>query len=168
MQDDLWILVRLAVTIVLAGAIGWDREAKGKAAGLRTHMLVGLSATLFLSLGDLMLKMFATAGDPVRSDPIRVIEATVAGISFLGAGTIFVSRGTQQVQGLTTAASLLATAAVGLAVGLERYVLAVGATVLVLVVLRAIPALGLEEPQQPEAAGPPASSAAPAQPNMPG
>ena len=133
-ERDLAILARLAVTLVLAGALGWEREKKHRPAGLRTHMLVGMSATLFVSLGDYFVDYFEIDVEGMRYDPLRIIEATVAGVSFLGAGTIFVSRD-NRVRGLTTAASLLATAGVGMAVGLERWVLAVGTTLILLAVL---------------------------------
>lgn len=133
-ERDLVVLARLLLTLVLAGALGWEREKKHRPAGLRTHMLVGMSATLFVSLADYFVDYFDLDVDGMRYDPLRIIEATVAGVSFLGAGTIFVSRD-NRVRGLTTAASLLATAGVGMAVGLERWVLAVGATIVLLIVL---------------------------------
>lgn len=138
MQTDLDILLRLVVTVILSGVLGWEREETGKAAGMRTHMLVGISATLFVVLGELFMVRFGTAGDYVRLDPIRIIEAVIAGISFLGAGTIFVSRSKERVKGLTTAASILVTSAVGITVGIERYVLAVGCTLLIFLVLRGL------------------------------
>jgi putative Mg2+ transporter-C (MgtC) family protein len=141
MPTDIAILLRLALSMALAGALGWEREATGKAAGLRTHMLVGMGATLLVSLGELLMLEFQHFGDLVRYDPIRIIEAIIAAVGFIGGGTIFVARGKDHVKGLTTAASMWATAAVGIAVGLERYVLAVGSTVLVLVILRAARAL---------------------------
>jgi len=133
---DLAILLRLVVALVLSGLIGWERESVGKAAGLRTHMFVGMGAALFMALGNLVITDFQHHGDNLRFDPLRLIEAIVSAVGFLGAGTIFVSRAADHVRGLTTAASLWATAAVGIAVGLEHYVLAVGSTALVLVVLR--------------------------------
>jgi putative Mg2+ transporter-C (MgtC) family protein len=159
MPTDLAILVRLAVAILLAGALGWEREATGKAAGLRTHMLVGMGAALFVSLVELFMLEFQYFGDLVRYDPIRVIEAIVAAVGFLGAGTIFVARQGDHVKGLTTAASLWATAAVGITVGLERYVLAIGSTLLVLVVLRLLRVL--EDRIQVAADVPKADSATP-------
>lgn len=138
MSGDLHILLRLAVIIVLAGILGWERENLGKAAGLRTHILVGFSATLFVALGETMVTYFSGYGDKLRFDPIRIIEAIVAGVSFLGAGTIFLVKDEQRVAGLTTAAALLATASVGIAVGLERYALATAATALVFLVLRGL------------------------------
>jgi putative Mg2+ transporter-C (MgtC) family protein len=136
--SDPSILLRLVVAIALAAAIGWEREALGKAAGLRTHMFVGMGATLFVALGELVMVEFQAYGELVRFDPLRIIEAIVAAIGFLGAGTIFVTRDHEGVRGLTTAASMWVTAAIGVAVGLERYLLAVGSTVLVLVILRVL------------------------------
>ena len=136
--DDLSIMLRLIVAMVLAGAMGWERESSGKAAGLRTHMLVGMGSALFVSLAGLVFYEFQHAGDALQFDPLRVLEAVVAAVGFLGAGTIFVSRDQDRVKGLTTAASIWATAGVGIAVGLERYALAIGTTVLILVVLRVV------------------------------
>ena len=123
----------------MGGAIGWERESSGKAAGVRTHMLVAFAAALFVALGDHVLLTFSERGENIRADPLRIIEAVVTGISFLGAGMIFVSRGRDTVKGLTTAATTLTTAAIGITVGMERYVLAVGATALVLLILNLLP-----------------------------
>lgn len=136
METDLRILARLLIALALAGVMGWERERAGKAAGIRTHMLVGLGAALFVVLGELFVGRFRGLDERMRFDPLRVIEAVVTGVSFLGAGTIFVARGRERVQGLTTAASIWATAAVGITVGLERYTLAVGTTIIVFLVLR--------------------------------
>jgi putative Mg2+ transporter-C (MgtC) family protein len=156
MSHDLNILLRLAVVIVLSGVLGWEREKLGKAAGLRTHILVGFSATLFVALGESMIEHFRPYHDRLQFDPIRIIEAIVAGVSFLGAGTIFMAKQEQRITGLTTAAAVLATAAVGIAVGVERYVIAVGATAIIFGVLRVlgrweVQALNKEPapPQQP-------------------
>jgi putative Mg2+ transporter-C (MgtC) family protein len=141
LATDLAILGRLALTLVLAGAIGWERDRSHKAAGIRTHMLVGLSATLFMALGSLVPQEFRGPAEALSFNPFNIMQAVVTGISFLGAGMIFVSRGKQMVHGLTTAASILATAAMAIAVGLERYLLAVGTTILILLILRTTPAL---------------------------
>ncbi|HEV2121152.1 MAG TPA: MgtC/SapB family protein [Chloroflexota bacterium] len=137
--SDVSILTRLLASLLLGGAIGWERESTGKAAGVRTHMLVALAAALFVALGDQFLLTFGERGEIIQSDPLRIIEAVVTGISFLGAGMIFVSRGRDTVKGLTTAATTLTTAAIGITVGMERYVLAVGATALVLLILNLLP-----------------------------
>lgn len=138
MQMELNLLLRLLVALSLAGVLGWEREKAGKAAGIRTHMLVGFGAALFVILGELFLLRFKEFDENLRFDPIRIIEAVVTGVSFLGAGTIFVSRGRERVEGLTTAASIWATAAVGVAVGIERYTLAVGSVILAFIVLRTL------------------------------
>lgn len=151
MPGDLEILARLVVALALTAALGWEREAAGKSAGLRTHMFVGMGAALFVILGDLVIFRFRDHGEMLRSDPLRVIEAVVTAIGFLGAGTIYVSRGRGRVHGLTTAASLWVAAAVGMTVALERYGLAVGTTVLALLVLRIL--LPLSERVGPASTG---------------
>jgi putative Mg2+ transporter-C (MgtC) family protein len=138
MQLELDMLLRFAVALILSAVIGWEREKSGKPAGLRTHMLVGAGASLFVGLGVLLVMEFSSFGDRLRFDPMRIIEGVVTGVSFLGAGTIFFSRDRDKVQGLTTAASLWTTAAVGIAVGLERYVLAVGVTAMLFLVLHGV------------------------------
>ena len=137
LELDLNIFVRLLVAMALAGVLGWERERIGKAAGIRTHILVGMGAALFVILGELFVLRFRELDDNMRFDPLRIIQAVVTGISFLGAGTIFVSRRNRRehVQGLTTAASIWVTAAVGMLVGLERYLLAATASVLTFCVL---------------------------------
>jgi putative Mg2+ transporter-C (MgtC) family protein len=139
---ELWILLRLLIAALLSGLIGYERERTGKQAGLRTHMLVAVGAALFVSFTQLFVIETLPLAPPappgnfrVQIEPLATVEAIVTGISFLGAGTIFVSGGQDRVKGLTTAASIWVTAAVGIAVGLERYVLAVGSTLLILVIL---------------------------------
>lgn len=135
---DQSILLRLSLALILAGVLGWEREESGKPAGLRTHMLVGMAAVLFVVLGELFVLRFDQYSENMQFDPIRIVEAVVTGISFLGAGSIFVTHERNRVKGLTTAASILATAAVGMIVAVERYALAIGSTVLVFIVLRVV------------------------------
>lgn len=139
-QHQLQILMYVGLAMLLGAIIGFEREVEGKPAGLRTHMLVAGAATLFVALADVVVGRFgADLGvELVRSDPVRIIEAVVTGISFLGAGTIVLRRGKQQVEGLTTAASILFTAAVGVGVALAQFVLAIGVTLLVLLILRGL------------------------------
>jgi putative Mg2+ transporter-C (MgtC) family protein len=130
-------MLRLVLATALAGVVGWEREQAGRAAGLRTHMLVGLAAALYTALATLALA--AAQGDVgMRADPVRVIQAVAIGVGFLGGGAISVARGDGQVLGLTTAASIWTTAAVGITVGIGQYLLAAVATVLQLVVLRGL------------------------------
>lgn len=137
LHTDLNFLLRIAVALALSGVLGWEREKTGKAAGIRTHMLVGIGSAMFVMLGEMFVQRFRNYDINMRFDPLRIVEAVVTGISFLGAGTIFVSRSKERVQGLTTAASIWVTSAVGMAAGLERYVMAFGSTVIVFLVLHA-------------------------------
>jgi putative Mg2+ transporter-C (MgtC) family protein len=97
-----------------------------------------MEAALFVVPGELFMLHFREYNVRMHFDPLRIIEAVVTGISFLGAGIIFVARDEGQVKGLTTAASIWVTAAVGMLVGLERYLLAAASTVLVFVVLHVL------------------------------
>lgn len=135
-SDDLSILLRVLIACVLSGVLGWEREAAGKAAGLRTHILVCVSAVLFTAAGQFMAVSFAAYGGHVRFDAANLVGAIVTGISFLGAGMIIFRKDSAGVSGLTTAAGILTTAVIGMLVGLERYFLAVGSTTIVFIVLR--------------------------------
>lgn len=135
--NELKLMQGLLVAFVLSGAIGWERERLHRSAGLRTHMLVGTSAALFVVLAETLITSFGGHDDGVRFDMIGLLGAVVSGISFLGAGAIFSDRG-HKAKGLTTAAGLLATAGVGVACGLHLYVLATGATLLFLFTLAVV------------------------------
>ena len=124
------LLVRLVLAVVLGGAIGWEREASSKPAGLRTNILICVGAALFT---DLSIRFGGLAVEGAVRDPGRIAAQVVTGIGFLGAGTIIQARGT--VTGLTTAATLWVVAGIGMSVGIGSYVEAVGATLLVLIVL---------------------------------
>lgn len=124
MLDGLTIgemLARAGVAAALGGAIGWDRELRSKAAGLRTMMLVSLGAAGFV-MATLQLANAANNETPGTADPIRVINGIVGGIGFLGAGSIIQSRG--NIRGMTTAATVWAAAAIGIACGLGEFILA--------------------------------------------
>lgn len=137
LENELSILGRVLIACLLSGVLGWEREAAGKAAGLRTHILVGVASVLFTVVGEFMAVSFRAYGDHVRFDAANLVGAIVTGISFLGAGMIiFRKEKDEQVHGLTTAAGIVTTAAIGILIGLERYFLAVGSTAIVFVVLR--------------------------------
>ena len=138
MESELQLLVRLLVAGALSGLLGWERESARKPAGLRTHMLVGIAAALYTSISELTLSDIPPNAEGFQADPIRAIQAVAIGIGFLGSGVIFQSRHENRVHGLTTAASVWATAAIGIAAGLEHYLLAAGAALLLLFVLRAL------------------------------
>lgn len=122
--DVLDAAARIAMSAALAGVIGFERQVAQKAAGLRTHMLVGLGAGVFT-----LLSVESFPG----SDPARVAAQIVSGVGFLGAGAIF--RYGISVRGLTTAAGMWAAAAVGMASGLGEYAIGLIATGVTLVVL---------------------------------
>lgn len=133
------IIAEVALAMLLGGLIGIEREMADKPAGFRTHMLVAGAAALLVGLGDALVHRFNIgANEYLRSDPIRIVEAIITGISFLGAGTIFRRERGEQVEGLTTAASILLCSAVGIAVALRQFLLAAGTTVLALLALRGL------------------------------
>lgn len=126
----------IVLAALLGGVIGFERELHRKAAGLRTHMLVAAAAACLVGLSNVVVNAFAGVSAEIRTDPIRIIEAVITGVSFLGAGTIMRTRGQNHIEGLTTAAGMLFVAAVGVSVALSQYILAAGATLFVLLVLR--------------------------------
>lgn len=121
------IVVRLLVAALLGGALGLEREQRGKSAGLRTHMLVALGAALFVLVPE--------RSGVSDADITRVLQGLIAGVGFLGAGTIIKGNAEEDVQGLTTAAGIWLTAAIGVAAGLGREASAVLATALALAIL---------------------------------
>lgn len=130
MHSDLELLGRLLLAAVLGGAIGAERELNDQAAGLRTHMLLTIGACLFTLVSAYGF------GSGIGTDPSRLAAQIVTGIGFLGGGAIV--RHGLTVKGLTTAASIWATASVGVAVGAGSYILGVGGAVLVVGTLFAL------------------------------
>ncbi len=133
------LLLRVVAAGALAAVVGWEREHAGKSAGFRTHMLVCMAAALYTAIGTMEFNDATARPDGLRADPIRVIQAVALGIGFLGSGVIRPARDSEEVVGLTTAASIWATAAVGIAVGFGHFVLAAGATFLLALVLHLLP-----------------------------
>ena len=143
------LALRLLVAAGLGGAIGAEREIHNHPAGIRTHMLVALGSGLFTVLSIFGFGLEGN-GNPALVDPTRIAAQIVSGIGFLGAGAIL--KDGVVIRGLTTAASLWATAAVGMAAGAGEYVLALVAGVIILVSLWPINALAerLHGSSQPE------------------
>ena len=134
--SQLLAVANAGLAMVLGGVIGFERELKNRPAGFRTHMLVAGAAALLVGVGQLMLTEPGIAGnDILRIDPLRLVEAVVAGVAFIGAGTIFARRADGAIAGITTAASLLMVATIGVASGFGQYLLATAAAVLTLLVL---------------------------------
>ena len=136
-MDMTWeFILRIFVAALLGGAIGLEREYRAKEAGLRTHFLVALGSAVFMIVSaygfDAVMKT-----PEHRWDLSLVAAQVVSGIGFIGAGTIIFHKSENVVRGLTTAAGLWVTAAIGLACGGGMYVLSIASTVLVLVGLEA-------------------------------
>jgi putative Mg2+ transporter-C (MgtC) family protein len=125
MNVELEIVLRLLLATFLGAVIGFQREISGKEAGLRTNMLICLGSALFT-----VLSIYAFSG----SDPARIAASVATGIGFIGAGVILHRMG-GEVIGLTTAATIWAVAAIGMAAGAGMYYIAPAATILVLVTL---------------------------------
>lgn len=124
------LAVKLLISVLCGGAIGFERQVAGKPAGLRTNILICLGAALVM---DLSMNLGVTLGGARVGDPGRIAAQVVTGIGFIGAGTIMQSRGT--ITGLTSAATLWVVAMIGLASGAGFYVEALGTTALVMLVL---------------------------------
>jgi len=137
-RGQLVILGTVLVAMLLGGIIGLDREMEKKPAGLRTHMFVAGAAAMFVGLSDVLLNRFSIQNysEFLRADPIRIVEAIITGISFLGAGTIFRAGEGKGIEGLTTAASILISCAIGISAALEQWLLASGVTAFAVIILR--------------------------------
>ena len=127
------ILLRLTLAALLGGLLGIEREQKGKAAGVRTHMLVAMGSALFVLISQ-------QAGMD-SADLSRVVQGLIAGIGFLGAGAIIKGNDEQKVKGLTTAAGIWLTAAIGVTAGLGREATAVLSTLLTFAIFALVPRL---------------------------
>ena len=125
------IVMRLLLAAALGGALGYERERHGKSAGVRTHMLVSLGAAIFVLVPEL-------AGVQ-EGDLTRVIQGVIAGIGFLGAGSIIKGEDEERVQGLTTAAGIWLTAAIGICCGFGRESTAVISALLAVAILALVP-----------------------------
>ncbi len=128
-------IIRILVATALGAVIGLDREYRTKAAGFRTHVLVALGSALFMIISVHGFDDLPKDQMTLRMDPARIAAQVVTGIGFIGAGTIIFQKNV--VKGLTTAAGLWVTAAVGMACGVGMYTLAVVSTVIVLLCFEA-------------------------------
>ena len=125
------ITLRLLVAAVLGGLLGYEREQQGKSAGIRTHMMVAMGAALFV-----LIPQQAGASS---EDLSRVLQGLIAGVGFLGTGAIIMGNREVETRGLTTAASLWVTAAIGVAAGMGRESTAVLSTLIALLILSVVP-----------------------------
>ena len=128
-SQQLLVVINAAIAALLGSAIGWERDRAGKSVGPRTVALVGASSAAIVCIGKIL------DADAKLGDPTRAMHAIITGIGFLGAGLIFQTRDSG-TKGVTTAATVFATAAMGCAVGLGFQLASVGLTLIILVVLR--------------------------------
>ena len=130
--SQLWVLRDVIIAMVLGGIIGYERERLDKPAGFRTNMLISGASALLLSLGKIVAIEIEgnMEAEAMGIDPTRIIHAIIVGVSFIGAGTILKSKQGETVRYLTTAATILLSCGVGVSVALKQYVIAVGVTIL--------------------------------------
>jgi putative Mg2+ transporter-C (MgtC) family protein len=133
-ESQVSVVARIAFAMLLGGLIGLEREIKDRPAGFRTHTLVAAAAAMLTGMGEMMLAQAQHNDERVQIDPFRLVEAVIAGVAFIGAGTMIAQRG-RTIAGITTAASLLMVAVIGVAVGFGHGWLALLATLLTLAVL---------------------------------
>ena len=127
-------LIRIVLAAIAGSLVGIERAVKGRAAGLRTHMLVCLGSAITAMLG-----LYLTEQAGIAADVTRISAQVMSGVGFLGAGTILLKKGNSRVTGLTTAAGLWATAAIGLAVGYGYYFVAYVAVLIVIMTFAIVP-----------------------------
>ena len=125
------MVVRLLTAAVLGGMLGMERERKGRAAGLKTHILVSIGSALFV------MAPLLSGIDP--GDVTRVMQGIVSGIGFLGAGAIIKLERDERIEGLTTAAGIWMVAAIGMAAGMGMEIMALATTLIALAVVNTIP-----------------------------
>lgn len=136
MTIENWI-VKLVLSVFLGSLIGFEREYHGRPAGLRTHILVCMGATILTLSGIAIAEAFSASNTPSGAEVSRVIAGIMTGIGFLGAGAIMRTR--DMIRGITTAACIWFVAAIGIVIGIDQYVLAVSSTGMALVILTILP-----------------------------
>jgi len=135
-NSQLWILLDVLIAAVLCSFIGVEREKLDKPAGLRTNMIMGSISCFFVAISPILNNYMVENVDldQMSMDAVRILEAIVVGVSFIGAGAIIKSESKEQVKNLTTASTLLYSAGIGMAVALHVYVLAIGLTLVILTI----------------------------------
>ena len=130
---DIECIIRIVIASISGALIGTERKARLKDAGIRTHLVVALGSAMFMIVSkygfeDMIARAVELGDEAIKFDPTRIASTIVTGIGFLGAGTIFVRR--NSINGLTTAAGLWSTAAVGMAIGAGQYIIGIACTIL--------------------------------------
>lgn len=130
-SDNIEFLIRLLITAILGGSIGMERKWRDKGAGIRTHCIIAITSAVFMIISKYAFVDLIDVAGVKAADPARIAAQVVSGISFLGAGIIF-KQGRASVRGLTTAAGMWATAAIGLTIGAGLYWLSFFTTSMIL------------------------------------
>jgi putative Mg2+ transporter-C (MgtC) family protein len=127
-------LLMVVGAAILGGLIGTEREWRSKPAGIRTHILVAVSAALVVILGPPLVELYSIGAprETIRNEPLSILHAIILGISFIGAGAVLKNVEAKEILNLTTAATLLFAGTVGVLVGTKLYPLAVASTLLIL------------------------------------
>jgi len=135
-EYQLRILSDVLIATVLTALVGMEREKAHKPAGMRTNMIVGGASCLLVAVTMPLIEFIEVfhVSEIIATDPVRLLHALVVGISFIGAGTVIKSPEKFTVKGLTTAATLLYSTGIGICVGIRLYILAIGVTVLIIVI----------------------------------
>ncbi len=126
-------IIALFLCVILCGAIGFERERRGRTAGLRTHLLVGLGSCMIMIISIYGFPTITVNGQPMNRDVARLAAQVIAGVGFLGAGAII--HRNDKTRGLTTAATIWIAMAIGLACGSMNFILATGGTIIIIVFL---------------------------------
>jgi putative Mg2+ transporter-C (MgtC) family protein len=150
-MNDLRIIGEVALAALLGGVLGLERELARKPAGLRTQMFVAAGAALMVALGRIMVidLMRALPSGTIQSDPLRILGAIITGVSFIGAGMIVFHKEENRLEGLTTAAATLMVAGIGIAVALHEIPLAIGLTVMTLLITLGLGVIERRLPKPP-------------------
>jgi len=130
------ILLDVLIATVLCLFVGLERETHEKPAGMRTHMIVGAASCLIVAISPYLIQFMQsfTYDMTLQADPIRIIQAIVVGVSFIGAGTVLKSADDKSIHFLTTAATLLLSTGIGICVASHLYITAIGIVILTLIV----------------------------------
>ena len=133
-MNEFVILLHVIAASVLSGLIGYERGKIDKPAGVRTNMLVGGAVALLVNLGEIIVIHFTSNGLAgfIATDPTRIIQAIIMGVSFIGAGMVLQIEKEKEVKYLTSAATILFSSGIGIAVALKQYILSAGITLFIL------------------------------------
>jgi len=133
-MDEFTILLHVIIASILSGLIGYERSKIDKPAGVRTNMLVGGAVSLLVAVGEVIVIHFKNIGlgSYIATDPTRIIQAIIMGISFIGAGMVLQIEKEKEVKYLTSAATILFASGIGISVALRQYILAAGVTIFIL------------------------------------